>query len=241
MTFRHFVAILALFSVPLIAAGQSDDFPLSNDTSNIDLEPNEVETREGFDLSSWIESTFFGVSDNSARENANKPIMRLASAHEPTLERRPWRSIEDPERASVFPFQTVSLNPLRRTNSLQESSTIWLTSGGHSCWPINHVSPQKSGIHVETYFTSECSHPDDERDYRWHLKITLKGPSDKGSTKIELKGNPEEFTRALTLKQLVCETGRWRSDVNLKCRVARPLSRWHPIYNNSRYSDITCP
>ncbi|MXZ44305.1 MAG: hypothetical protein F4Z01_04915, partial [Gammaproteobacteria bacterium] len=62
MIFRYFVAILALFSVPLMAADQSDEFPLSNKTTDINLEPNDVETRNGVELSDWIESTFLGVS-----------------------------------------------------------------------------------------------------------------------------------------------------------------------------------
>ena len=61
MFFKNLRALVALISVPLMAADQSDEFPLSNDTSNIDLEPNDVETRNGVELSDWIESTFLGV------------------------------------------------------------------------------------------------------------------------------------------------------------------------------------
>ncbi|MXZ55746.1 MAG: hypothetical protein F4Z14_06210 [Gammaproteobacteria bacterium] len=137
MIFRYFVAILALFSVPLMAAGQSDEFPLTNDTSNIDLEPNDVETRNGIDFSDWIESTFKGVSDNPVREHANKPIIRLASAPDSTLVRQPWRSIEDPERAGVFPIQPVIINP-RLKNPKFTNPEIVLNSN-HECTSPNPI------------------------------------------------------------------------------------------------------
>ncbi|MXZ54555.1 MAG: hypothetical protein F4227_01515 [Gammaproteobacteria bacterium] len=68
---------------------------------------------------------------NETGETTKKPILRLASSTESTLERQPWRSIDDPERAGVFPFQPVSLNPLQRTNPLQEGLMISLTADEH--------------------------------------------------------------------------------------------------------------
>ena len=240
MIFRYFVAILALFSVPLMTAGQSDEFPLSNDTSNIDLEPNDVETQNGIDLSDWIESTFKGVSDNPVREHANKPIIRLASAPESIMERRPWRSIDDSERAGVFPFQPVSLNPLRRTKPVQESSTIWLTSGGQQCWPLDHGAPTLNDDEVETYFATKCEHSD-ERDYYWKLKIQLKkGSHLRAQGEWTLWGNPQEFLQSDTTISSACESGFWKSHVKLTYRLDARWSRWRTIYNNSRYATINC-
>jgi len=237
MIFRYFVAILVLFSVPLMAAGQSDDFPLSNDTSNIDLEPHDVETREGIDLSSWIESTFLGVSDNSGRENVNKPIIRLASASESTLVRQPWRSIDDPERTGVFPFQPVRLNPRL---PFGESATIFLTSGGHSCSPNNHAMPSVSDGLVETYFESTCYHPD-EREYKWMLDLNLVGPHSNSQKTSTLIGNRVTFHRVGTTLADTCASGEWRSDIKLTYKRNRRFARTRTILNNTLYATITCP
>ncbi len=240
MFFKNLIALVALLSVPLMAAGQSDGFPLSNDTSDIDLEQNDVETPNGIDLSSWIESTFLGVSDNPVREHANKLIIRLASAPDSTSERRPWRSIEDPERAGVFPFQPVSLNPLRQTNPLGENLMTTLEPGGRSCTPITHSFPTRDGDLVITYFETTCTKPDG-RDYKWKLEIALFGPSGNVQAEFNRTGNKVKFLKAVTKQKLECISGEWESQAKLRYRRTGWFQSWETIYHNSLYSDITCP
>lgn len=219
-----------------VASAQTAENPSIND----DAEPNtkEIEIKE-FDVLGVFDRMRFETV-NVASETRKKPILRLASSTESTLERQPWRSIEDPERAGVFPFQPVRLNPLQRTNPLQEGLMISLTADEHECWPLDHGAPKRSGSVVETYFASTCSHPDGQ-DYRWILELNLFGPTSSVRTKWVEVGNPFEFLKSVHKTQLTCVSGTWRSHVKLSYRLDAFLSKTRTIYNNSRSASVSCP
>ena len=154
MTFRYFVAILALFSVPLMAlvnltTSRCRTIPRTSISNQTTSKPG-----TGLTFLMGIESTFLGVSDNPVVENANKPIIRLVSSPDSTSERRPWRSIEDPERAGVFPFQPVNINPWPKNSSLRNPE-VYMNSA-HEC-DVMHVSaPYLDGDEVAAHFDADC-------------------------------------------------------------------------------------
>lgn len=244
MIFRFSVAILALFSVPLMAADQSDEFPLSNDTSTIKLEPNDVEAQNGIELSDWIESTFKGVSDNPVREHANKPIIRLASAPDSTAERRPWRSIEDPERAGVFPIQPVIINP-RFKNSKFTNPEIVLNSDA-DCDEMHVTKPYLKGSDVAAHFDADCEMPgsvEENKDTKWTVILKLFPPgSPFQRTPFEHYGKYADFDDHNAEATFLCsKNGKWKVKAEFWVKVKGDWWWGTRLYLNNRSADITCP
>ncbi len=116
-----------------------------------------------------------------------------------------------------------------------------LTPGGHTCHPNTHAFPHIDGKHVATHFATTCSKPDG-LSYLWRLEIALFAPGGSDNQRdMTLVGNPVTFDQATTEVKLLCETGKWESQVRLRYRLDAWLSKWKPIYHNSHYIQINCP